>query len=45
MPTPDSFFDSSTPPDVDFRVAFYDRLVVVPAGGDSGAIEVNVVPK
>ena len=42
----DSYFDTSiTTVDLDFRVSFLDRLVVVPRGGDSGAIEVKVVPK
>jgi len=42
----DSYFDTSvTTVDLDFRVGFFDRLVVVPRGGDSGAIEVKVVPK
>ena len=39
------FFDDTAPVDVDFRVVFSDRLVVVPRGGDSGAIEVKVVRK
>jgi matrixin len=41
----DSFFDSDSHVDVDFRPAFFDKLVVVPSGGDSGSIEVKVVPK
>jgi hypothetical protein len=41
----DSFFDTSRTVDLDFRVAFYDRVVVVPKGGDSGEIEVKVVRK
>ena len=42
----DSFFDTSARTvDLDFRVSFLDRLVVVPRGGDSGAIEVKVVRK
>ena len=39
------FFDDTAPPDIDFRVGFSDRVVVVPRGGDSGAIEVKVVRK
>lgn len=39
------FFDASSAVDIDFRIAFADRLVVVPRGGDSGAIEVKVVRK
>jgi hypothetical protein len=41
---PDSFF-SDAAIDLDFRVAFFDRLVVVPRGGDNGAIELKVIPK
>jgi hypothetical protein len=42
----DSYFDTSlTTVDLDFRVSFLNRLVVVPRGGDSGAIEVKVVRK
>ncbi len=40
----DSFF-SADAPDIDFRVAFVDRIVVVPRGGDSGSIDVKVVRK
>jgi len=40
----DSFFDSSTV-DVDFRVLLFDRLIVVPRGGDSGGVELPVVRK
>ena len=31
--------------DVDFRAAYAPRMVVAPAGGSSGAVEVQVVPK
>jgi hypothetical protein len=41
----DSFFDSSQTVDIDFRVLFHDRLVPVPRGGDSGRVEIDVVPK
>jgi hypothetical protein len=41
----DSFFDASHPVDVDFRVAFPDRVVVVPRGGGSGDVIVTVVGK
>jgi hypothetical protein len=41
----DSFFDASRGVDIDFRVAFYDRVVVVPRGGDSGEIALTVVRK
>jgi hypothetical protein len=41
----DSFFDPERTIDVNFRVLLYDRLVVVPRGGDSGSIELLVVSK
>ncbi|HKT81276.1 MAG TPA: matrixin family metalloprotease [Vicinamibacterales bacterium] len=41
----ESFFDRPRPPDVNFRIAYYSRLAVVPRGGDSGAIQVQVVSK
>ena len=41
----ESFFDSSFTVDVDFKVTFYDKLVVVPKGGGTGTIEVKVVAK
>jgi hypothetical protein len=41
----DSFFDTTRTVDVDFRVAFFDRVVVVPRGGDSGQVSVKVVRK
>lgn len=39
------FFDSSHSVDLDFRVMFFDRVVVVPRGGDSGEIALTVVRK
>jgi hypothetical protein len=41
----DSFFDASLNIDVNFRVRFYDRIVVVPAGGGVSNIEIKVTPK
>ncbi len=42
----DSFFDVAVNPvDVDFKVTFFDSLVVVPRGGDSGEVTVKVVRK
>jgi hypothetical protein len=41
----DSFFEPSLNTDVDFRVKFYERLVVVPRGGGTSGIEIKVVPK
>jgi Matrixin/Carboxypeptidase regulatory-like domain len=40
-----SFFDTTLTVDIDFRVAFLDRVVVVPRGGDSGEVAVTVVRK
>ena len=40
-----SFFDATANVDLDFRVSYLDRVVVVPRGGDSGAITVPVVRK
>ena len=40
----DSFFDSSEPVDLTFHAGYFDRLVVVPRGGDSGAIQISVSP-
>jgi matrixin len=40
----ESFFDASEPVDLMFRAKFYDRLVVVPRGGDSGSIMISVSP-
>jgi len=41
----DSFFSASQTVDLDFKVSFFDRVVVVPRGGDSGKIELQVVRK
>jgi hypothetical protein len=40
-----SFFDASLAIDADFRVAFHDRIVVVPAGGGVRDVAVKVTPK
>jgi len=40
-----SFLDASLNIDLDFRPAFYDRLVTVPRGGTSRSIELKVQPK
>ena len=31
--------------DIDFRVKFYEKLVVVPRGGGTRNIQIKVVPK
>jgi hypothetical protein len=41
----DSFFDLTLKIDVDFRVRFYEKIVVVPKGGGAKNIEIKVVPK
>jgi hypothetical protein len=41
----DAFFDASRNVDIDFRVIFVDRAVVVPRAGDSGEVAVKVVRK
>jgi hypothetical protein len=41
----DSFFDASRGVDIDFRVAYSDRVVIVPRGGDSGQVQLKVVQK
>ncbi len=40
----ESFLDA-TNVDIDFRVKFYERLVVVPRGGGTRGVDVAVVPK
>ena len=40
-----SFFDTSFGVDVDFRVAFHDRVVAVPRGGGIRDIDIKVVAK
>ena len=42
---PDSFFEPGQPIDIGFAVKYYERLVVVPRGGDSGLIRIAVTPK
>jgi hypothetical protein len=41
----ESFFDLTLGVDVDFRVKFYERVVVVPRGGGTSNIEIRVLPK
>jgi hypothetical protein len=41
----DGFFPPEAPVALDFRVAYPERIVVVPRGGDSGPVDVEVVPK
>lgn len=41
----EGFFSARTTIDLNFRVTYYERLVVVPQGGDSGGIEIKVVAK
>ncbi len=41
----ESFFEGSDPVDISFAPKFLDVLVIVPRGGDSGAVKVSVVSK
>jgi hypothetical protein len=41
----EGFFTPASRVDLDFRVTFADRLVVVPRAGDSGSIEIKVPAK
>ncbi|MFI5179234.1 MAG: matrixin family metalloprotease [Vicinamibacterales bacterium] len=41
----DSYFDATHTVDVAFRVLLFDRLVIVPRGGDSGVVDLRVVGK
>ena len=41
----DSFFSNTARVDLDFRVVFVDRVVVVPRGGDSGPVAIAVIGK
>lgn len=41
----ESFFDQSFNVDLDFRVRFHDRVVVVPRGGGTRDVEITVIPK
>jgi len=41
----DSFFDTSLTVDLDFKVAFLDRLVIVAGGGDRGDVAATVSRK
>jgi len=41
----ESFFNADVRVDLDFRVTFLNRLIVVPRGGDSGSVEIAVVGK
>jgi hypothetical protein len=40
----ESFFEAESV-DLDFRPAFFEKLVVVPRAGDSGSFEIKVAPK
>ena len=40
-----SFFDDDFDVDVDFKVAFYERVVAVPSGGGARDIEIKVIAK
>jgi hypothetical protein len=40
-----SFFDSDIDVDIDFKVQFHDRIVVVPQGGGVRSVDIKVTPK
>ncbi|HEX6974195.1 MAG TPA: carboxypeptidase-like regulatory domain-containing protein, partial [Vicinamibacterales bacterium] len=41
----ESFFDATLNIDVNFKVKFYEKLVVVPRGGGANNVEIKVVAK
>jgi len=41
----DGFFNNSATVDIDFTASFFDRVIVVPKGGDSGNVAITVVKK
>jgi len=41
----DSFFQPEDPVDINFRIKYFERLVIVPKGSDSGAVQIPVAPK
>ena len=41
----DSFLDATLDVDVDFRVTFHDSVVIVPQGGGTRGVEIEVTPK
>jgi hypothetical protein len=41
----ESFFGPDEPVDIGFAVKYADRLIIVPRGGDSGAVNITVVGK
>lgn len=41
----ESFLDPTDDIDVDFKVKFYEKVVIVPRGGGTGSIEIKVVSK
>jgi hypothetical protein len=44
-PDIESFFDKTLNIDLNFRVKFHDRIVVVPKGGGANGVEIQVVAK
>ena len=41
----DSFFDDPSQVDLNFKITYYNRLAVVPAGGSSERLQIQVTPK
>ncbi len=41
----DSFFDNPSTVDVNFKVTYYSQFAIVPAGGNTASIRIQVTPK
>ncbi len=41
----DSFFDNTSAVDVNFKITYYGRFAIVPAGGSTPSIQIQVAPK
>jgi len=41
----DSFFDNPSEVDVNFKITYYSQFAIVPAGGNTGLIRIQVTPK
>ncbi len=41
----DSFFDNTSAVDVNFKIAYYGQFAIVPSGGSTPSIQIQVTPK
>ncbi len=41
----DSFFDDTSAVDLNFKIAYYGQFAIVPAGGNTAQIQIQVTPK